>query len=73
MRKYLPIILLFFAAGCSKSQSETTYTYICVSTYRPDPFTYITRDTILYNKTPREATSYIRATSVNGWTTTCDR
>jgi hypothetical protein len=73
MRKYLPIILIFLAIGCTKSQSDTTYTYTCVSTFRPDPFTYVTHDTILYNTTPRDAAAYIRATSVNGWSTTCDR
>ncbi len=73
MLKYLSLVLLLVAIGCSKSQSDTTYTYTCVSRYQQDPFTVITKDTVLYNITSRDAAAYIRATSVNGWYTTCDR
>lgn len=67
------LMLVPFMIGCTKAVQDTTFSYNCTSTYKQDPFTYITKDTMLNNVTPNEANAYIRATSVNGWYTSCEK
>jgi hypothetical protein len=71
--KYLLSLIVLAAIGCSRATQDTTTTYNCRSVNQVDPFNIIVKDTILFNVTSRQAYDYARATSVNGWTTTCEK
>lgn len=65
--------MLILLLGCAKPKQDSVTTYSCRSTYQADPFNQIIKDTLLINVTSRQAYDYARSTSVNGWTTVCEK